>query len=80
MPARTRLQLIGGFLGAGKTTLINRLAQRYADEGRRVGVVTNDQGRFLIDTEFAKLHGFNVEEVTGSCFCCNFLGELSISS
>lgn len=72
MPARTRLQLIGGFLGAGKTTLINRLAQGYADEGRRVGVVTNDQGRFLIDTEFAKLHGFNVEEVTGSCFCCNF--------
>jgi len=72
MVERTRLVLIGGFLGAGKTTLINKLAQKYVNDKKKIGVITNDQGKFLIDTEFVKVRGINVEEVTGSCFCCNF--------
>lgn len=72
MAGRTRLVLIGGFLGAGKTTLINKLAQRFIDDRKKIGIITNDQGKFLIDTEFVKERGIDVEEVTGSCFCCNF--------
>ena len=72
MTERTRIALIGGFLGAGKTTLINRLAERLVSDRKRIGVITNDQGKYLIDTEFVKVRDIDVEEVTGSCFCCNF--------
>ncbi len=65
-----RLILVGGFLGAGKTTVLNRLARHFTDKGLRVGVITNDQGNNLVDTQLVKVEGFNVEEVTGGCFCC----------
>ena len=64
--------LIGGFLGAGKTTLINKIAQEFIKEKVPIGIITNDQGQLLIDTEFIKVRGLNVEEVCGGCFCCNF--------
>jgi G3E family GTPase len=72
MTARTRLVFIGGFLGAGKTTLINKMAQQFMNEKTVIGVVTNDQGQLLVDTEFVKVRGINVKEVPGGCFCCNF--------
>ena len=72
MTVRTRITLIGGFLGSGKTTLISKLTERFIADERKVGIITNDQGRYLIDTEFVKVRGVDVEEVTGSCFCCNF--------
>lgn len=67
-----KLAIIGGFLGAGKTTLILNLAKRYRELGLKVGIVTNDQGSDLVDTEFLKSEGFSVMEVEGGCFCCNF--------
>ncbi|MEG0319466.1 MAG: GTP-binding protein [Niameybacter sp.] len=67
-----KLAIIGGFLGAGKTTLILNLAKRYRTLGLKVGIVTNDQGSGLVDTEFLKSEGFSVVEVDGGCFCCNF--------
>ena len=42
------------------------------DQGCRVGIVTNDQGGNLVDTNYLREHGFPVMEVTGGCFCCNF--------
>ncbi|MGE4274786.1 MAG: GTP-binding protein [Candidatus Methanomethylophilaceae archaeon] len=72
MRERTRMVLIGGFLGSGKTTLINKLAQHFANDGVPIGVVTNDQGQMLVDTEFVKVRGLDVEEVPKGCFCCNF--------
>lgn len=72
MKQRTRMVLVGGFLGAGKTTLINKLAQHFMAMGVPIGVVTNDQGQMLVDTEFVKVRGLDVEEVPGGCFCCNF--------
>ena len=64
--------MIGGFLGAGKTTAIARLARHYMDQGRRVGIVTNDQAYGLVDTQSLRDQGFNVGEVPGACFCCKF--------
>jgi Ni2+-binding GTPase involved in maturation of urease and hydrogenase len=67
-----KLHLIGGFLGSGKTTAIIGAAKRLMARGARVGVVTNDQGRYLVDTAF--LNGARVPtvEVTGGCFCCHY--------
>ena len=70
--ARARYVMVGGFLGAGKTTAIIRLARFLADRDRRVGLITNDQSVGLVDTTLARSQGFAVEEITGGCFCCRF--------
>jgi G3E family GTPase len=64
--------MVGGFLGAGKTTTLARLARFYLDRGQRVGLVTNDQAQDLVDTNNLRSQGFPVEEVAGACFCCRF--------
>ena len=64
--------MIGGFLGAGKTTAVARLARRLTDEGKRVGLISNDQSRGLVDTALLRSKGFSVEEIAGGCFCCRF--------
>jgi G3E family GTPase len=69
---RLRFIMIGGFLGAGKTTTMARLARHYMDRGQRVGLVTNDQAQDLVDTNSLRAQGFPVEEVAGACFCCKF--------
>jgi len=67
-----RFIMVGGFLGAGKTTTLARLARHYMDQGKRVGLVTNDQAQDLVDTHSLRQQGFPVEEVAGACFCCKF--------
>jgi Ni2+-binding GTPase involved in maturation of urease and hydrogenase len=67
-----RFILIGGFLGAGKTTTLARLAHFYGERGQKVGLVTNDQAQDLVDTTSLRAQGFAVEEVPGACFCCRF--------
>jgi Ni2+-binding GTPase involved in maturation of urease and hydrogenase len=67
-----RFIMLGGFLGAGKTTAIGRLARHYQSRGQKVGIVTNDQATDLVDTHSLRAQGFDVGEVPGSCFCCNF--------
>ena len=66
------LVLVGGFLGAGKTTLILRAAGLLRGEGLRVAVVTNDQDSSLVDTKVSEAHGLPTREVAGGCFCCRF--------
>ena len=72
MPNNPRFIMIGGFLGAGKTTTIGLLARHYQSLGKRVAIVTNDQATDLVDTHLLRSQGFDVGEVAGSCFCCNF--------
>lgn len=69
---RLRFIMIGGFLGAGKTTTLARLARHYMAAGKRVGLVTNDQAQDLVDTNSLRAQGFPVAEVPGACFCCKF--------
>jgi G3E family GTPase len=64
--------IIGGFLGAGKTTAIRRIARHLANRGLRVGLITNDQSHGLVDTALLRTEEFPVEEITGGCFCCRF--------
>src|SRR2546425_5531886 len=69
---KARYIMIGGFLGAGKTTSVARLAERLTKQGLRVGLITNDQGSELVDTAMLRSRGFATEEIPGGCFCCRF--------
>jgi Ni2+-binding GTPase involved in maturation of urease and hydrogenase len=64
--------MVGGFLGAGKTTAILRLATLLTRGGLRVGLITNDQSIGLVDTALLATTDLPVEEITGGCFCCRF--------
>jgi hypothetical protein len=74
--------LVGGFLGAGKTTLILAAARELERRGLRSAMVWNDQGKDLVDSRYADLSGMRSGEVTGGCFCCRLshlidaMGEL----
>ena len=52
--------MVGGFLGAGKTTAMLRLAEHFTAGGRRVGLITNDQSYGLVDTVMLGSHGFQI--------------------
>lgn len=71
---KTRIIMVGGFLGAGKTTLLYETAKKYALQGKKVGLISNDQAAGLVDTAYLERTGSVVSEVNGSCFCCNFNG------
>ena len=64
--------VVGGFLGAGKTTLILKAARILAARGVRAAAVLNDQGGDLVDTALARRSGMAAEQVAGGCFCCRF--------
>lgn len=64
--------MIGGFLGAGKTTSIQSFAEHLDARGVKVGLITNDQGAGLVDSVIGRSKQFPVEEISGGCFCCKF--------
>ena len=68
----TRLIFLGGFLGSGKTTTLLRLASDLMRDGKKVGILTNDQGQELVDTELFRAAGLETRDVRGGCFCCRF--------
>ena len=72
MPERPRYIMIGGFLGAGKTTSIQAFAEHLDARGVKVGLITNDQGAGLVDSALGRSKQFPVEEISGGCFCCKF--------
>ena len=64
--------MVGGFLGAGKTTALLKAAAYLTGRGRRVGLIMNDQSDALVDTALVRAQAFPVEEIAGGCFCCRF--------
>src|SRR5215510_2710067 len=64
--------MVGGFLGAGKSTAMLRFDEHFTGSGRRVGLITNDQSQGLVDTSLLSSRGFPTTEITGGCFCCRF--------
>lgn len=62
--------MLGGFLGAGKTTTVLRVARYYQQLGKRVGLITNDQAAGLVDTALMEELNLPVREIAGGCFCC----------
>ncbi len=58
-------------MGSGKTTAIIEAARLLMDNGQRVGIITNEQGKHLVDTAFLHASGIPALEVTGGCICCH---------
>jgi hypothetical protein len=63
---------VGGFLGAGKTTLILAGARILAARGLKCAAILNDQAGDLVDSAYVAAQGVSTGEVTGGCFCCRF--------
>ena len=70
--AKVRLYVVGGFLGAGKTTALTSLADRFTQRGKRVAMITNDQTDGLVDSEIVRTQGIDYREISGACFCTRF--------
>jgi hypothetical protein len=66
------IAVVGGFLGAGKTTLILTAARLLPQRGLRAAAILNDQGGDLVDAHHAVAMGVDCDQVTGGCFCCRF--------
>ena len=63
---------VGGFLGAGKTTLILSAARILSARGLKCAAIMNDQAGDLVDSAYVTAQGVITNEVTGGCFCCRF--------
>ena len=75
---RTKIDIISGFLGAGKTTLIKKLLKEaYADE--QVVLIENEFGEIGIDGGFLKEAGIEIREMNSGCICCSLVGDFGAS-
>ncbi len=74
----TPIYVISGFLGAGKTTLINNLLES-APHSARIMVLVNEFGRISIDKKIIKADPFNIVDLSGGCICCGMVTELIAS-
>src|SRR5271165_5627384 len=63
---------IGGFLGAGKTSLIVAAARLLHGRGIKAAALLNDQGSELVDTSYVEANEIEAGQVAGGCFCCRF--------
>ena len=67
-----KIHLLTGFLGSGKTTAIQHASRMMLRKGVRTGVITNDQGLKLVDSDFFKSRDIPSRQIVGGCFCCNY--------
>ena len=70
----TKIDIISGFLGAGKTTLIKKLIAE-AFEGEKLVLIENEFGEIGIDGGFLKEAGVNITEMNSGCICCSLVGD-----
>ena len=74
----TKIDIISGFLGAGKTTLIKKLLQD-AFKGQQVVLIENEFGEIGIDGGFLKDAGIEIKEMNSGCICCSLVGDFGTS-
>ena len=75
---RTKIDIISGFLGAGKTTLIKKLLKD-AFKGEQVVLIENEFGEIGIDGGFLKEAGIEIREMNSGCICCSLVGDFGAS-
>ena len=74
----TKIDIISGFLGAGKTTLIKKLLKE-ALAGTKTVLIENEFGEIGIDGGFLKESGINIREMNSGCICCSLVGDFGTS-
>ena len=75
---KTKIDIISGFLGAGKTTLIKKLLKD-AFQGEQVVLIENEVGEIGIDGGFLKEAGIQIREMNSGCICCSLVGDFGAS-
>ncbi|AKB80247.1 Putative metal chaperone, involved in Zn homeostasis, GTPase of COG0523 family [Methanosarcina horonobensis HB-1 = JCM 15518] len=65
-----KVMIIGGFLGSGKTTAIQRISRQLSDAGKRTAIIVNEIGEIGLDGETLKSPGIMTQELTSGCICC----------
>jgi len=70
------IDIISGFLGAGKTTFANMLLRHYMDNGLRPVYIVNEFGETGLDAEIIKASGFEAIEMEGGCICCTLKDDV----
>ena len=70
----TKVNVISGFLGAGKTTLIKKLLDE-ALKGEKIVLIENEFGEIGIDGGFLKEAGIEISEMNSGCICCSLVGD-----
>ena len=73
-----KIDIISGFLGAGKTTLIQKLFKE-GFENEKIVLIENEFGEIGIDGGFLKEAGVNIKEINSGCICCSLVGDFSKS-
>ena len=76
--ANTKIDVVSGFLGAGKTTFIKRLVENGKDKGRTI-IIENEFGEIGIDGGFLKNSGIEIKEMNSGCICCSLAGDFEAS-
>ena len=74
----TKIDVVSGFLGAGKTTLIKKLLKEALD-GSKVVLIENEFGEIGIDGGFLKESGIEIKEMNSGCICCSLVGDFGTS-
>ncbi|GAA0803355.1 hypothetical protein GCM10008910_36460 [Faecalicatena orotica] len=74
----TKIDIISGFLGAGKTTFIKKMLQE-AFQGEQVVLIENEFGEIGIDGRFLKDSGIEIREMNSGCICCSLVGDFGKS-
>ena len=72
----TKIDIVSGFLGAGKTTLINRLIKE-AYPGEKLVLIENEFGEIGVDGGFLQEAGVQIAEMNSGCICCSLVGDFS---
>jgi len=74
----TKIDIISGFLGAGKTTLIKKLIQE-AYDGEKLMLIENEFGEIGIDGGFLNNSGIEITEMNSGCICCSLVGDFGVA-
>ena len=70
----TKIDIVSGFLGAGKTTLIKKMVKE-AYQGEKLVLIENEFGEISIDGGFLKDAGIQISEMSSGCICCSLVGD-----
>lgn len=73
----TRITIISGFLGVGKTTFANRLLDYYIRRGEKTAYVVNEFGQTGLDSALLEKQGFQTVDIFGGCVCCTLRGKIT---
>ena len=73
-----KVDIISGFLGAGKTTLIKKLFKS-SIKNEKVVLIENEFGEIGVDGTFLKESGVEIKEINSGCICCSLVGDFSAS-